>query len=467
MKSNPKILFIDDGDIELMRGVERVIHPGKKYEGNPVVVADKTWEGSVIVSTVRKEGNLYRMWYQGVKEVTYPNLYAESQDGIKWTKPILRQYEDFTGSLENNIYLSRLALRSDKLGPVPVNQDHNQSVLYTPHLGRNKKYTMLSYDYGRSGYSAYDGYFLAFSRDGIKWTDGPQESVIPGHADVGWFMFDEKDKKFCGIVKTFLNIRGYSRRSVLWTESEDGFNWLLPKPALIPDLEDEKWTEGKEGCYTQFYGMPIFRYEELILGFLQIFKCTDGHTSSDGTIDVQLTCSRDGKNWQRVGNRQPILERGGDDSWDWGMVWTGNSLVIENENVHIYFSGTNCTHNGYNPNKAPERISIGMATWQKDRFVGLSAGEKSGEISIPSVVNGRRLHVNANANKGTLMVSITGENGQIIKGAEYRNCLPLREAALDSGICWRDNLSLSRLKGKRVHINVKLTNAEIFSLWWE
>ena len=117
---------------------------------------------------------------------------------------------------------------------IDILKDHNKNILYTPHLGENKKYTMIAYDYAYTNFGPYDGYYLAYSEDGITWTDGPLEPVIPGHADVGWFMYDNKDKMFRGIVKAYLNIRGYSRRSVLWTESKDALDWTLPKPAIIP-----------------------------------------------------------------------------------------------------------------------------------------------------------------------------------------------------------------------------------------
>ena len=235
-----RTLFVDDGDVASLQGVERVIHPAEKYECNPVVSPDQLWEGDEVLlgGTVRREGGRFRMWYQCNVETSFMNLYAESQDGINWTKPVLGRYEDFKGSVENNIYLNRRALRSGDLSSTRVKQDHNQNVLYTPHMGPGRTYTMLSYDFGRSGYSEYDGYFLAFSDDGLRWTDGPEEPVIPGHADVGWFTYDEKDKLLRGIVKNFLNIRGYKRRSVFWTESSDAFDWVMPRPALIPDLED-------------------------------------------------------------------------------------------------------------------------------------------------------------------------------------------------------------------------------------
>ena len=55
-------------------------------------------------------------------------------------------------------------------------------------MGPGRTYTMLSYDYGRAPYGPYDGYCLAFSNDGIRWTDGPEAPVIPGHVDIGRFM---------------------------------------------------------------------------------------------------------------------------------------------------------------------------------------------------------------------------------------------------------------------------------------
>ena len=42
------MLFIDDKDIVSMRGVERVIHPADKHEGNPVMSADRPWEDKLI-----------------------------------------------------------------------------------------------------------------------------------------------------------------------------------------------------------------------------------------------------------------------------------------------------------------------------------------------------------------------------------------------------------------------------------
>ena len=470
-------MFVDDYDIASKREVERVIHPGEKYQGNPVLLADQPCPDRLPAGglskllpcgTVILENGLYRSWYHGntLGKDENLNLYAESEDGIRWRTPMLGQYEDETGSLENNIYLSRLALRSGDLRPPSVNQDVHPSVLYTPHMGEGRTYTLLSYDYGRSGYSAYDGYFLAFSEDGIRWSDGPEDPVIPGHADVGYFLYDEEDSIFRGIVKAYLSIRGWRRRSVLWTESDDAFNWTMPRPAIVPDRTDEEWAEGRDHHYTQFYGMPIVRYESMTLGFLQVFRCTDGPRSVEGTIDVQLVSSRDGRHWNRVGDRRTILERGAEGSWDWGQVRTGTSFVIDGDVVRAYYGGTSWSHAGHTPHGTPMTSAIGFATWPRDRFVGMKAGSAGGEMLVVQKRSGAVLHVNADAAAGSVVAEIV-EHGAPVPGFEASRCLSMSEDSLDHVMRWQGDPSLAQLDGRPVDVRFKLTNAEAFSLWWE
>jgi hypothetical protein len=476
----PRTMFVDDYDIASGSGVERVIHPGEKYEGNPVLSPHEPWlERLHIGGTVRLENGLYRSWYHGRGQKRGDvNLYAESDDGVHWRTPTLRQYEDETGSLENNIYLSRLALRSNNLttpnaepGLGLGNQDIHPSILYTPHMGEGRTYTLLSFDYGRSGYGAYDGYYLAFSEDGIRWTDGPEEPVIPGHSDVGYFLYDEPDKKFRGIVKSYLDIRGWRRRSVLWTESEDVFNWTMPRPAIIPDLIDEEWTEGRDDYFTQFYGMPIVRYESMILAFLQVFRCTDNSTH-EGTIDVQLVSSRDGRRWNRVGDRRTILEGGAEGEWDWGEVRTGNSFVLDGDVIKAYYSGMNFSHSGHTrpaphtPHGGPKTGDIGFATWPRDRFVGMKSGSAGGKMLVTQKRSGAELHVNANAAGGSLVAEIV-EHGGPVPGFEASNCLSMSEDSLDHVMRWQGDPALAQLDGRAVDVRLNLTNAEVFSLWWE
>jgi hypothetical protein len=466
------MLFVDDGDVAWIHNLTRVIHCARKQEGKPVVVPEHRWEedpngGPFLGGTVRLEPNRgYRMWYQSFVRSSMLSLYAESADGIHWTRPILGRHADWSGDWQNNILFSQSALRPDSLSPYRTYHEHNHSVLFTPHLGPERTYTLLSYDYGTSGCAAYHGFVLAFSPDGLLWTDASNEPVIPAHSDVGWFTFDEVDRKFRGIVRSAngqLHIRGNWRRPLLWTESWDGYEWLLPQPAILPDLRDEEWTQGRPGCHTQFYGMPIARYESLLLGLLQVFRVTRWGRNQDGEIDVQLACSRDGRQWSRVGDRRAILELGPEGAWDCGMVLTGNSLVRDGDRVRLYYTGWNISHEPVDNRNGQYRI--GMAWWPRDRMVGLSARGQIGELETKLHVAGARLHVNADATGGQVAAEIVGQDGWPIEGYRASDCEALSEDALDHTFRWRN--PLSHLGGRPVAVRLRLANAEAFSLWWD
>ena len=102
-------LFVDGHLIDKVTGNVRqqLLRPEPK---DVVFVADEPWEGNTSgYFTYFQDGDLYRMIYRGWqhdekkksahKEVT---CYAESKDGVHWTKPNLGLFE-WNGSKENNI----------------------------------------------------------------------------------------------------------------------------------------------------------------------------------------------------------------------------------------------------------------------------------------------------------------------------------------------------------------------------
>ena len=88
-------LLVDDWLVAKKSGVERVWHPFEKHAGNPVLTADRPWEGTVayLYGTVLPEenGKGYRIWYHSWADNEYRKLYATSRDGLKWEKPDLGQ----------------------------------------------------------------------------------------------------------------------------------------------------------------------------------------------------------------------------------------------------------------------------------------------------------------------------------------------------------------------------------------
>ncbi len=85
-------LFLDGAVVEQQHGLQRLFHQATKFESNPIIVADQPWEGKSAIAgpyvygTVLREGDKFRLWYQILYQGNHVG-YAESTDGIHWTKP--------------------------------------------------------------------------------------------------------------------------------------------------------------------------------------------------------------------------------------------------------------------------------------------------------------------------------------------------------------------------------------------
>jgi hypothetical protein len=193
--------------------------------------------------------------------------------------------------------------------------------------------------------------------------------------------------------------------------------------------------------------MPIFRYESLLLGFLQVFRVTDiVNPDHDGPVDVQLVCSREGHSWERVGDRRAIVERGGPGSWDAGGVYSGNSLVRNGDEVRLYYTGSKTTHG------VESKTAIGMVSWLRDRFVGLTAGVEDGTIQMKPQMARGCFHLNADTSRGDIVVHFLGTD---IRTRLVGDSLDHR---IETPPNWR---------GREVIVCLQIRDAEVFSRWWD
>jgi hypothetical protein len=104
-------LFVDELLVAKMDGVSLKLH--KPQAQDVALVCDAPWEGNTSgYFTLMRDGDLFRAYYRGThydeagKKSAHEELtcYAESRDGITWTKPKLGLVE-FNGSKDNNIIL--------------------------------------------------------------------------------------------------------------------------------------------------------------------------------------------------------------------------------------------------------------------------------------------------------------------------------------------------------------------------
>ena len=448
--TGPWILMVDDYALADKAKVTRSYYPFIKYEFNPVLVADKPWEGqsAYLYGTVlpNQNGKGYRMWYHtyhpdksfGGKR-GYANCYAVSEDGLHWKKPYLGIYE-FKNSTNNNMFLTRRRSPGD---------DHHPQVIYTPwETDPQKRYKLLTFAY-------YDGYWASTSPDGIHWTDVKENPVLEDPGDVANFNWDPHKKRYIGYPKIWVNnVRGFKRRCVGFTATTDFEKWPASKLVLQPDEYDDRWIQHPD-AHTDFYGLSAFPYESIYIGFLWIYRIAPGNNR----IHIELVSSHDGVNWIRQEKPRPaILELGKPGEWDAGMLFTTNFPLVEENRIRLYYGGADKDHEAKGT-----RLSIGLATLRKDGFASLDAENTTGVITTHFFKGADGfLHVNVDTDSGYLKAEVLDEHGNVIKGYSRNESRPIKIDGIDEIITWRTKSTLPD-RNKPIALRFYMENASIYS----
>jgi len=160
-------LFLDDTWIADSAFVTRTWHQARKFP-DPVVTAEHLWEqwAPVLFGTVLHWRGRFRMWYCAWTRNVRPRVcYAESEDGVNWTKPELGICE-FNGSTANNIVLCSAGATGliDDITVIddPTDDEWPLKMLYWDSTDKVED----------------RGIFAARSRDGIQWDRSPGR-VLP------------------------------------------------------------------------------------------------------------------------------------------------------------------------------------------------------------------------------------------------------------------------------------------------
>ena len=452
-------LFVDDYLIAEKENIKRTYHEFHKYAKNPVLMADKPWEGRevYVYGTVLpgEDGTGYRMWYQSWVDNEYHNLYATSTDGLTWKKPELGII-DFKGSKANNIFLRRT-----KEDPLP-------QVIYTPwDKDSSRRYKLLNYDYGRTKPNhLVSGFWGAYSGDGIHWNDVALNPVLKDPGDVGNFVWDFHTHRYIGYPKIFEQVRGFRRRCVGFTATKDFEHWPPTQLILSPDEIDDHWVSALNQR-TEFYGLSAFPYESGYIGFLWIFRIIDG--KNDGPIYSELVSSRDGIKWVRQetidGERIPILPLGSKGAWDGGMVFTPNHPLVEEDTIKLWYGGISVTHDPPNDSDSASG-NIGLATLRRDGFASLgslASSKQMGFITTKPLKNlNGKLWVNTNAREGWLKVEVLTAEGKVLPGYSRNECGPIRKDGIKLEVNWGQRKRLPD-SSRPLRLRFILQNADLYS----
>jgi len=477
-------LFLDDRGIEKMEALSRRVVPATKHQTKPVLVADRPWElqGVVAFPSVCYDAKrkVFRMWYlvynvwwsrhaqapdgsvpapaRYYQDRKCPNkvgavpmadsafiCYAESANGVKWTKPELGIHE-FQGTKKNNIVLRHGGSHFDSFAVIvrpdwPTPQERYVLIAFVGNWPYNPDQIAkreLKYEVG-------SGHYAFFSADGIHWKprwDAPVASLSQAQDRTTWG-WDPRRKVFVGNWKWDEKKRRCRRQA----ESKDLSKWTQPRLILFPDKQDARDAE--------FYGHYVFPYGSQYLGWLEVYR------PGSGTIDFQLIGSRDGQNWARVADRGVFVGRGAKGAFDSTMILIPGSPPVQRGNeLWVYYEGSALHHN----DKGPERASIGLARARVDGFVAVEGKGKEGKlVTKPVVLKGGRLFINAAAAKGRIRVSVVKPDGSALPGFEVDKSLPVTVDSVTAPLSWRGDPALPTGQPLRLVFHVR--SARLFSYW--
>jgi hypothetical protein len=460
-------LFADSYLIDtLSGGARRELHHPVPQEVS--IVMDRPWEGNgVNYVTVFQDGDLYRMYYRGANVVytregsheTHPDLtcYAESKDGIHWTKPALRIW-DFEGSKENNIVWEGVG-------------GHN----FTPFRDRNPVATPdARYKAVGSGKSARgQGLFAFKSPDGIHWSRWSDQPVITKGA------FDSQNLVFWDARRG--EYRDYHRdfrngRDIRTCVSKDFVAWSDPVfLEYSPSRVSQLYTNGVA---------PYYRAPHLYLGFptryvdrgwtaaaeslprLEYRRLRAAKSRREGTAvtDGMFMVSRDGlhftlwpESFHRPGLRTMDNWFYGDSYQNWGLVETTSALPDAPREISMYFTESTLQD---------RPAYLRRYTLRVDGFVSLAAPLAGGEmVTKPLRFEGDRLVLNYSTSvAGSVRVEVQEVDGRPIEGFTMADCAELYGDSLEQAVVWKDHPSLGSLAGKPVRLRFELRDADVFSM---
>ena len=473
-----KQLFIDDYVIADLKDVKRVLNQPKKHPKNPLLVRDRPWEESGPgYGTVHydSDAKLYKMWYTFWRKVegtsTSLMCYATSPDGIAWTKPIIDKRSG--ANVLRHPPIQGFQCPGVFKDPVERDPARRYKMLFSCNPDGTAKTWMTS---------------AAYSADGLHWEPIEPTSLIPFSDTQVCPFWDRRRQRYVAILR----FGPPNTRIISRTESDDFLHWS-PKVTVL------RRTPMDAPLATQFYQMAPFPYGDVYFGLIAAYHSETLKPIPPDKLwtdrkNLQLTFSRNGVTWQRVGKRGVIpaseLQRDRDwrrvaedavflpfgekdKEWDWGTVspyFTPEPIIVGDE-IWFYYVAQNgrnwWNYTGDPPQKDPRakepRKGVGLATLRLDGFVSVETKTEGTLTTKPLVFLGDTLLINADARGGSLVVEALDPDDKPIKGFTRSECEPVSSDSVRHIVAWRGQRDCRLLQGRPIKLRFYLQNAKMFS----
>jgi hypothetical protein len=455
-------LFVDRFLVDALSGCVLALQTPRLCE--IAVKSDRPWEGwySFAYTTVLKDGAKYRMYYRGTpngaSDGSYEETtcYAESNDGIHWTKPDLGLFE-VMGTKQNNVILAKMPPFSHNFAPI---------IDTRPGVPAGERWKALAGS-ARSGLVAF------VSADGIHWRKMQDMPVITKGAfdSQNVAFWSESEKRYVSYFRIFKKIGNEGIRWVSRATSDDFVHWTDPVEMTFGDAPVEH-------LYTN-QTLPYFRAPHLYIALAARFMSgrqalTEAQLAAaqlprdpgypqdpewlkrDCSETVMLT-SRGGNRYDRTfmeGFIKPGLELS---NWVSRSNYPSRGIVPTGPGEISIYVGR---HNGQ-PSAHIQRLTL-----RTDGFASLRAPYAGGEMTTKLLkFAGRELEINYSTSAaGSVKVEIQDEQGRPVPGFSLSDASEIVGDEIERVVTWKRGSDVLRRGGPPVRLRFVMKDADLYSL---
>ncbi len=445
-------LFVDDLLIDQLKGTSLKLH--EPQPAGVVLKFDAPWERSFsgYVSVLRDQGR-FLMYYRGLpvdggdgstNEVT---CFAESADGLVWTKPKLGLFA-VGGSKDNNVVLA---------GQPPFSHNFSPFLDNRPGVASGERFKALA------GTSA-SGLHVFVSGDGVRWHPWREGPILTQGAfdSQNVAFWSESEHCYAVYFRTWTGGEFAGYRTISRAASADLVHWSAPVEMSFGDTP-------REHLYTS-QTQPYFRAPHIYLATPMRFvpgrrALTDSQAKELGVepgyasdaADAVLMATRGGNRYARL--FMEALIRPGNDPGNWasragltalGIVPTGAAELSLYKQAHY----------------AQASARLVRYTLRTDGFISVNGSYAGGElVSKPLLFGGGRLIINfATSAAGSVRVELQDAAGWPLPGFGLTDAVEQIGDDIERVVTWKNGPDLSRWSGAPVRLRFVIKDADLYSL---
>ena len=456
------LFAFDDVSIPFSQNLKLEMRQPVRHAANPVLNRGEAGtpdaHGVQFYGSIIKEDSKYRLWYVAfddeasntIASARWRAAYAESSDGVTWTKPHLDLVE-LHGNKNNN-----LLDMGDKWGFVNLKVIKDES-----DSDPERRYKMTTHVYFR--HNTRLGTLLPFvSADGLTWKPvkevkplkaelRKEDLFIPGfHQEPCGGLYQWDGFYYLNSQNAVPGIHHYQGRVVRLFRSKDFINWSATNHiGFVRTPQHEYLGAGKSREGEQNHeGISVWNRGNLLLG---IYGRWHGSVEwKDVSVDLGFVVSNDGLNFREPQNEWTFLKRGDDGQWDQGGLLQGQGFENIGEQTFVYYGAWDPRHS----QNEPKRGGMGIAMLPRDRFGELMVDTSStglGDYQLPITTSefitrtvqvkpdvGHRLYVNVDGlgSEAALKIELLDKSEKPLPGYSGSNAATIRQSGFQTPVEW-------------------------------